>query len=179
MLRWIYLTLGTLGLLVAASLLYLRVLARSETPVFVIEQTIEIDAPVDVVWRILADTEAYPEWNPYVLGLRGSLEPGSTIALTIAQDNWAEPLTVHPVIVTADPGEKLAWHGSPLVTGFLETDHYFTLEPVGSARTRLRHVEEFRGWLASRINHEEHHQHTRNAFRAMNEALARRAEALP
>lgn len=176
---WIWIALGLLALATAGALLHLRTLASRENPVFVIEERIEIDAPADEVWRILADTEAYPDWNPYVLRIEGRLEAGSKIALTITQENWKKPLTLHPVIVTAEGPRKLGWHGSPLVTGFLETDHYFELEPLGPDRTRLHHVEEFRGWLATRLNQADYQRHTGNAFRAMNEALAKRAEGMP
>lgn len=28
---------------------------------------IDIDAPLDVVWQAMLDTEAYGEWNPFVV----------------------------------------------------------------------------------------------------------------
>ncbi len=174
--RWVGILLGLIGVLCASFVLYLRVLAASPEPVFVIEQEVEIAAPPEDVWRVLTDFAAYPDWNPYVLRLEGDLTPGGTVALTIAQDNWSKPLTVHPTIVTLNPPRELAWHGSALITGFQETDHYFRLKPLGANRTRLRHGEEFRGWRASRIDYEEHHRHTRAAFHAMNEALAARVE---
>ncbi|MDG2304407.1 MAG: SRPBCC domain-containing protein [Candidatus Binatia bacterium] len=166
--------MGLVAVLCVAFVLHLRTLAASPDPVFVIEHEIEIAAPPEDVWRVLTDFAAYPEWNPYVLRLGGTLEPGGAIAVTIAQSNWPKPLTVHPTIVTLDAPRELRWHGSALTTGFLETDHYFRLEPLAGNRTRLRHAEEFRGWRALRIDNEEHHQHTRAAFQAMNRALAAR-----
>lgn len=166
-----------LGLALLGFVLYLRTLADTPEPVYLIEQDIEIAADQEVVWDVLSDVASYPEWNPYVLGIEGELTPGSTIALTISQDDWPEPLTVHPTMKVVDAPGELGWHGSVIVRGFLETDHYFQLTTIAPGRTRLHHAEEFRGWLAHRMNEEERHAHTRRAFRAMNEALAARAEA--
>lgn len=166
-----------MSLALAGALLYLRSLASAPEPVFTIEHEIEIDAPLQDVWDVLTAFDTYGEWNPYVLRLEGDLEPGQPFALQITQANWAKPLTLHPTLVALDPTRGLAWHGTAVVTGFLETDHSLRLEAIDANRTRLRHAEEFRGWLAYRMNHEKHHQHTRTAFRAMNEALAARVVA--
>lgn len=176
LLRGIGLLVGVLAVVAVAGIVYLRVLAAETEPVFVIEHEIEIDAPPDEVWKALTDFDAYGEWNPYVQRLEGDLAPGGTFTLIIIQENWEQPLTLHPTMVTFDAPDALGWHGTAIVTGVLETDHFFRLEPIGADRTRLLHAEEFRGWLAYRIDDEEHHRHTRAAFRAMNEALAARVE---
>src|SRR3546814_17144196 len=31
------------------------------------EAEIEIDAPLETVWRVMLDVDAYPEWNPFVV----------------------------------------------------------------------------------------------------------------
>ncbi len=176
---WTGALLAALGVVCVGIAVHLRVLAASPEPVFVIERDLEIAASPQAVWRVLTDFEAYPDWNPYVLAVDGDATPGETIAITILQENWPKPLTVHPRIVTVNPPRELRWHGSPLMTGFLETDHYFQLEELGPNRTRLHHAEEFRGWLARRMDDEEHHAPTRNAFQAMNDALANRVTGGP
>ncbi|EEB86855.1 hypothetical protein MPER_16038, partial [Moniliophthora perniciosa FA553] len=37
---------------------------ESSSAVFVVADSIKIDAPVDKVWDILLDFKAYNEWNP-------------------------------------------------------------------------------------------------------------------
>ena len=38
---------------------------------------LEIDAPPSLVWRVLCDFDAYPEWNPFVLSMRAKLTEGA------------------------------------------------------------------------------------------------------
>jgi uncharacterized protein YndB with AHSA1/START domain len=49
-----------------------------------ISREIEIDAPPDAVWAVLADTGAYPEWNPFVRRLSGELREGERLEAEIA-----------------------------------------------------------------------------------------------
>jgi hypothetical protein len=160
-----------------ASFAYLGSLARAADPVFVIEHTVEIDAPPDRVWRVLTDLEAYPDWNPYVVGISGGQALGDTLTLTIVQRNWDGPLTLFPVLSRREAPRTWGWHGSVGVPGLHETEHYFVLEPLSGGRTRLVQREEFRGWLPGWMDSEEHRAPTREAFQAMDLALAARVEA--
>ncbi len=40
---------------------------------------VEIDAPVERVWEIMTDFEAFPDWNPFIKKMRGDLEVGATL----------------------------------------------------------------------------------------------------
>jgi len=153
-------------------------LASSKEPLFVIEHDVEIEAPTAEVWQVLTDFASYPEWNPYAIRLAGVAALGETIELTIAQENWPEPLVVTPTIVRLDAGREIGWHGRAFFTGLHETAHYFQLVPLGPNRTRLHQAEEFRGWLPARVEGSAEWAYTENAFRAMNEALKRRVEGV-
>jgi uncharacterized protein YndB with AHSA1/START domain len=41
----------------------------------------EIEAPPDVVWRVLTDFAAYPEWNPFIVRIGGDLTVGQVLDL--------------------------------------------------------------------------------------------------
>jgi hypothetical protein len=143
----------------------------------VIEHTVEIDGSAAEVWAALVDFGSYPMWNPYVLAVVGDTAVGGVPAVTIAQDNWPEPITVRPIIVRLDPPRVLHWHGEIGEPGIFDTDHSFELEAVSASRVRFVQREEFRGSHASRID-DEAKAFTRRAFQAMNDALAARVEAL-
>jgi uncharacterized protein YndB with AHSA1/START domain len=41
-----------------------------------ISATVDIDAPPDQVWGVLADLDAYPDWNPFIQSASGRLAEG-------------------------------------------------------------------------------------------------------
>jgi len=50
------------------------------------EATVEIAAPIDVVWRVMTDLPRYCEWNPFVVAIEpldGVFCVGAAIALTV------------------------------------------------------------------------------------------------
>ena len=160
---------------------YIEPLAEEQEPLFTIEHDIAIDASADEVWKVLTDFGSYPEWNPYIRFIEGDadgeLEIGDTITIEITQENFAS-LRLQPTIARFKERRTLGWHGTILVPGFHETDHYFEIEPQPDGRSHLHHAEEFRGWLAGLMDAEEQRAPTRDAFRAMNEALAERVVSL-
>lgn len=157
---------------------YVEPLASTEQPVFTIEHDIAIAASASEVWAVLTDFAAYPDWNPYVIFAEGELAMGETITITIVQENFPAPLTLHPEVARFKERRTLGWHGSVLFPGLHETDHYFEIDRLPDGRSRLHHAEEFRGWIPRLTHTEEMIAPTRTAFRLMNEALAKRVENL-
>ncbi|MCF8589718.1 SRPBCC domain-containing protein [Gordonia liuliyuniae] len=49
----------------------------------VTDNSIEIDAPADVVWSVLTDFDAYHEWNPFQLDCSTTLTPGAPIDMKV------------------------------------------------------------------------------------------------
>jgi hypothetical protein len=103
--------------------------------------------------------------------------PGNTLSVEITQANWPKPIVVTPVVVRAEPNKIFHWHGQVGEVGLLDTDHSFEIESMGRERVAFRQREEFRGSLAETMD-EPTQAFTRDAFRAMNEALAERVRAL-
>ncbi len=107
-----------------------------------IERDIEIDAPVDVVWRTITAPELIRTWFSDAADLEA--RPGAVGSLTFGADTDA-PNIVGITVVAADrphrfsyrwvypPGERATEGNSTLVT--------FTLVADGDQRTRLRVVE--------------------------------------
>lgn len=132
-----------------------------------------IDAPAERVWAVLADTAAYPEWNPFVRALRGPLVPGGRIEVDL-QLPGRDLQTMRPALVAVDTGRSFTWVGHVGPRGVFDGRHCFTVEPLGPGRSRLVHHERlsgllvpaFRGMLTGA---------TPRAFTALNDALAARA----
>jgi uncharacterized protein YndB with AHSA1/START domain len=89
------------------------VLARSE---------VEIDAPPEIVWEIMAAIDRWPEWNPDVrhAELRGDLREGSTF-------RWkAGPGTIISTLEEVSPPRRIAWTGK---TFGVKAAHVWAIEP--------------------------------------------------
>jgi hypothetical protein len=149
-----------------------------EAPLFTIAHTIEIPAAPEAVWDALVDFASYADWNPYVLRISGEATEGAVLEVTIAQDNWSEPLTIQPTVRRAEAPRVFHWRGRVGDGSMLDTDHSFHIEPahiesLQGDGVRFVQQEEFRGSLAASLEADAR-RFTAAAFQAMNEALARR-----
>ncbi|WP_067442061.1 SRPBCC domain-containing protein [Nocardioides jensenii] len=89
------------------------------------EASVEIDAPLDVVWRVMLDTASYPEWNPFVV-----------------RADCAEPRVGQPIVL------HVRWANGK---GTRSPERISVLEPPrtdreGTTRATLAYV--FEGWPA-------------------------------
>jgi hypothetical protein len=135
-----------------------------------VTSTIDLDASPEEIWRVLTDTGAHADWNPFITELHGTLEVGKRIDVRIAPPG-ARPMSFHPTVTEVEPGRKLAWLGHLVFPGLFDGAHSFTLTPLPGGRTRLVQSETFRGLLVGFSGHLLHN--TGAGFTAMNEALRR------
>jgi uncharacterized protein YndB with AHSA1/START domain len=109
---------------------------------YTIERDIEIEAPVDVVWRTITEAEQIRTWFSDLVDL--DARPGAVGSLTFRADS-DDPHVVDITVVATEPlhrfsfrwcyppGDQATVDNSTLVT--------FTLIADGDARTRLRVAE--------------------------------------
>jgi hypothetical protein len=136
-----------------------------------VSAAIDIDAPREKVWAILADLGSYHEWNPLFVEADGHVAVGQRITLRSRRPATDRLTTVRPTITTADPDRELRWVAS--IPGIITGEHTFALSPAGR-QTRLVQSETFRGLLAWLPNPA--FDNTEASFRALNEAIRVRAE---
>lgn len=141
-----------------------------------IRTSIEIDAAPEVVWRVLTDTAAYPEWNGFIVEWTGELRHGARQNVLL-QPAGGKPQRFRPTIVALDAGRELAWLGRVGVPGILDGRHEFVVEPLAGGRTRLRHEETLKGALVPALRRLLT-ETTPLGFQRMNTDLAARAEAV-
>jgi uncharacterized membrane protein len=74
----------------------------------IVEQTTHIEAPPDVVWRVTADVERWPEWTPTVTSVKRLSEApfGLGSVARIKQPGQSE---ADWVVTRFDPGQCFAW----------------------------------------------------------------------
>jgi uncharacterized protein YndB with AHSA1/START domain len=99
---------------------------------------IDVNAPPETVWDVIADIDRWPEWNPAVkeASLRGELAPGTTF-------RWqAGPGAITSTLRQVDPPRVLAWTGKTFGIGAV---HVYRLEPRNGG-THVSTAESWEGW---------------------------------
>ena len=135
---------------------------------------IEIPASPDAVWDVLADRDAYAEWNPFI-GPRPATWSWAADRER-AQGRRGKESTFEPKLLVVEPGRELRWIGKVGFGGIFDGEHAFRIEPAGPGRVRFIQEERFRGvavpvmrgWLNDKIKPQ---------FDAMNTALATRVQS--
>ena len=138
-----------------------------------IQTQIIINAPSERVWHVLTDTERYPEWNPFLQSLSGTLAVGEKLRVTI-QPPGASAMTFTPVVKVMQPQQELKWLGSGPIKGLFDGEHSFVLEAQADGSTRFIHSEKFTGILIGFMK--KMLDNTEVGFQQMNEALKKECE---
>ncbi len=137
---------------------------------------IEIDAGRHVVWDVLTDFAAYPDWNPFLIRVETRAVPGTPVALRVKIRERILDLDAR--ILVALPERELRWAGplSAVQALLFRGEHYFVIEDRGPDRVRFVHGENFTGatvplvgwWLRRNLL---------PAYVAFNQAIKQRAES--
>ncbi len=109
---------------------------------YTIERDIEIEAPVDVVWRTITEPEQIRTWFSDVVELEA--RPGAVGTLTFRADT-DDPFVVDITVVAAERPHRFSFRWCYPTGAHATADNStlvtFTLTADGDARTRLRVVE--------------------------------------
>ena len=135
-----------------------------------------IQASPERVWDVLTDFAAYPEWNPFIPRITGSLETGSRLDVQL-QPPGSRGVRMRPTVQAAEPPRELRWLGHLGIPGLFDGEHRFRIEAVGTDWVRFVQEERFTGLLAPLVLRFVE-RGTRQGFEAMNQALKARAEQL-
>jgi hypothetical protein len=135
-----------------------------------------INAPIDIVWKILTNFEDYKNWNPFIVDISGELQQGNQIKVTIQNDRSSK-MSFNPVILENQENKELKWRGKLIIKGLFDGEHQFLLEQISSHQTKLIHSEDFSGILV-RLFLKSLQSNTQYGFEQMNQALKQKSEAL-
>lgn len=140
-----------------------------------IRTSIDIDAAPATVWTVLTDFNAYPQWNPVEVSMKGRPVEGSVLEHT-AQLPGGKPMTFRPTISVVRDQQELAWKGGLWRPGLFDVLHEFRLETLSDQHTRLHQDEQFRGLLVPLLAGAL--RKTERGIELANRAIKARAEAL-
>ncbi len=135
-----------------------------------ITATTNIAAPADRTWRVLTDTASYPQWNPFVRRLEGTLTPGQRIEVDLQQGD-SKAHTLQPRVVEVKPGQSFTWLGHVGMPGIFDARHRFSVEPTADGASQLVQHETLSGVLTPLLRRMLTRE-TPIAFAALNDALA-------
>lgn len=110
-----------------------------------IKGSIDIDAPVEKVWRVITDFPAYPQWNPFVTRMNGELKEGKTFEVTTRSPGMKE-MKFNSELRKVVTNREMLFHGT-IKKNLLEEDHLITVEPLGENKSRLFQSIIFHGFL--------------------------------
>ena len=148
--------------------------------------SVEIDAPLALVWQVMLDTESYSEWNPFVERAETEQPPavGNPIVLHV---RWAsggtarspERITALEPPTTRADGTTTAlmsyvYEGLPARLGLVRGTRHQRLTQRPGGPTSYATVEEFRGPLVRLAGPDR----VADGFRRHAEALRQRSESL-
>jgi hypothetical protein len=146
-----------------------------------VQTGIEINAPAKAVRAVLFNIDDYPNWNPYLVKVDGTLAPGSQLYLTVKPVGGAE-ITANAT-VTSVTENQLSWNGTGLsqlgsgpitlaVPGILSARHDFIIEELGPGKTFFHNDTNFSGSVIPFYDLKP----IEAGMEAMNQALKKRAE---
>jgi uncharacterized protein YndB with AHSA1/START domain len=103
------------------------------------EGELEIGAPPEIVWAVLADLSGWPAWNADVksMSVEGPIQPGTTFRWRSGSASLVSTLQ------TLDEPREIGWTG---VTMGIHAVHVFRFEPRDGG-TLARSAESFRGFI--------------------------------
>jgi hypothetical protein len=135
---------------------------------------IEIAAPADAVWRVVADLDRWGTWNPLYIEARGAAEMGGRLAMTIALEGM-KPQKAKATVVTVEPG-RLLEYAIVNLGGLVKAFRYVEIEPLGPERCAVSNGEIMTGPIGVLLGRAIGEK-VRRGLQAMNEALKAKVEA--
>jgi len=164
--KWTALVLAA-GLLAAAP-------ARA---MYEISTEIDIDAPAQKTWDVLADLPKWADWNPFIRTAKGTLAKGNFIDVVV-QPSGTKPINGKGEVLVLEPPHEMVWTAALLGSWIFRGKHHFVVEPTTDGHCRFRQYEQFTGILVPFL-HGKLNRETKRGFMEMNAALKARVEAPP
>jgi hypothetical protein len=140
-----------------------------------IETEIEINGTATQVWEVLTDFGRYPEWNPFILRIAGTLRTGSRLKAVVQTPHFPK-ITIRPVLLNVEAEHELRWLGHWVIPRIFDGEHLFAIEPLVGSRINFVQKELFTGLLVPLL-WRKMAGNIRLGFEKMSQALKKRIES--
>ncbi|NLU64173.1 SRPBCC domain-containing protein [Rhodococcus sp. HNM0563] len=114
--------------------------------------TVEIDAPATLVWQVLVDLERYPDWNPFCISAKSTLEIGAPIEMLLTDySGGTEPFPWVEYVCAVVPERLLSWELLPTTESRQAARRDQVIEQIDENRCRYYSTDAFLGEEAHQI----------------------------
>jgi len=143
----------------------------------IVGETVEIDAPRELVWAVLTDYEKYPEWNPYTVKVETTLELGTPIVLYLPDPaKPGETFRNVEWLSVIDAPHHLQYNTGTEIPGIHAIRDQW-VEDLGDGRSAYRTTDVFTGEIAQLV-FDTQGEWVRNGFNAVARTLKARVEQI-
>jgi hypothetical protein len=112
-----------------------------------IHTEITLDAPLDRVRELLADTGLYPQWNPLFPQIGGELGVGKGIDVSVALPG-IKSFAVRATVRESDAGRLLCWRYRYPLPGLFSWTYRYEIAELERGRVRFIQDSSYAGLLA-------------------------------
>lgn len=112
---------------------------------------VEIAAPVERIWELVADEASYARWNPMLRWDAGTFTTGSRLELTVTLPGIS-PFTLRPTLLTLVPRLEITWRHRLPVPGLLSWTQSIVVEQLSPETQRVSQQVSLGGLLAPLYN---------------------------
>jgi len=141
-------------------------------------QAVKINAPAELVWRVLTDFSAYPDWNPFPVKAESTLQLGEPVVLYIPQGRRGKLMKQTFILEICQAPNKIAWRlpkmGHKLLFNAYRVQ---TIDAISETSCRYSTSDTFAGLIAGKIYKAQGKWVEKN-FIKMAEALKLRCEKM-
>lgn len=139
-----------------------------------VSKAIRINAPLDTVWAVLIDYQAYPQWNPTIRHLGTNNKVGKKFKLKITTPK-GKTLRVRPKLLEFREKDTFRWKGKLLLKAIFTGEHYFEVKDNKDGSTNFVQGEIFKGVIVPVMGGLI--KDLEQSYVLMNQALKERCEA--
>ena len=142
----------------------------------IVSDTIEINAPRELVWEILEDLAQYPQWNPFTVKAEGSLKVGNAIDLHVKMPKRGDRIQTE-IVEKIDSPHCLSWGMKLGISPLLSALREQILENISNDRCSYTTSDKFSG-LLSPLVYFLFHDDVHKGFNRVADALKKHAEEI-